>query len=352
MKFEKVKVTGIVSRHHSWGVVNHSLACAALSSGKKISIKPTCEYNLQQDILNKYINYYIGKEDVHISYTNPHNFEKFFRGSFDRAIGMCNYETDTLPDFWPEYQRFVKKVVVNSEYCKENFVRAGFKEEKLEVITLGTSLTKTKPMFENNMFNFLNVSSNHSRKKICQVVRCFYLAFMGRKDVCLTIKTSKMTKSHFSVDIYKILKDEQSRLKAPSCDFPRIQIILDYIDDMSGLFSSCDALVSCSSSEGFGLPMLEASSMGLQVICPNYSGQKDFLSEESAFMLQAKEVLAPQSMQYWKFSKSAKVCEVSDDDVIFAMRDVFSGKVKVPIDGSKYSWKSCFDKVVEVAKAC
>lgn len=338
-----------MSRDHSWGVVNSNLAIAALGLGKKISINPSCEYNTKQDILNKYIKYYIGREDMHVSYTNPHNFESFFKGSKGFIAGMCNYETDTIPDFWSSCQSFVDKVFVNSHYCKENFVRGGFASDVIEVVPLASSLRLTKPMFKNNMFNFLNVSSNHSRKRLDQVVRCFYKAFWNKDDVCLTIKTSKISRSHFAVDIYEILREQQAAMPTSFGKPPRIQIILDYMEDMSPLFSSCDALVSCSASEGFGLPLLEAYCLGMEVICPNYSGQKDFLTESESFLLKAVEVSAPSSMQYWKYSKNAKVCSVNDDDVVDAMVSAYSGRKRNKSLNRNYSWEKTLSKVCSFA---
>ena len=59
------------------------------------------------------------------------------------------------------------------------------------------------------------------------------------------------------------------------------------------------AMVSLTHGEGFGRPLLEASMVGLPVICSAWSGQLDFLTEKESMLLGGELIQVPPS-QHWK----------------------------------------------------
>lgn len=346
----KIKVKGLAGGSHSWAVVNRKIAETAIKNGHDVSISSINGYDNYQKHYNKYIDKFISNVDYSISYTNPHNYGFYFKERARCKIGISNYESSTLPASWSSFSDVVDCVIVNSNYSRQNFISSGFREDKLFSVPLGTDVVRTDPCFVNGRFNFLNVSAPHKRKNIDQVVRCYYKAFSCDDNVCLTIKTSKLIKmSHFSVDVFRIIKDCQS--ESSRSRFPKIQVIEDSVDDMSSIYSSCDCLISCSASEGFGLPMLEARVLDLEVICPDYSGQKDFLDSNSAFMLDVDEIYAPKEYQYWHFNEKAIISSVKDCDVVRAMRGVFEGSRKRNgVEKTKYSWDSFLSSIITHAE--
>lgn len=345
----KIKIRGVIDPSHSWGVVNQSLALSAIKNGHLVTISPTSAYNYYQKSYSKYINTFIGRVGCTVSYTNPHNYKYIFKDKSGCKIALSNCESSNLPSDWVASASLVDHIVVSSEYSRQNFVRAGFREDNVHSVPLGTSIVRTSPMSIGRGFRFLNVSSPHSRKNIGQVMRCFAAAFQGVRDVSLVLKTSKVKrKMHFHVDV----KGEYERLLIDyGSSMPDIIIIDDYMEDMSPLFSACNCLVSCSAAEGFGLPMLEARCIGLEVICPNYSGQKDFLSESSAFMLRPYEIDADRSCVYWDDGRKSKVCRVEDDDVIEAMRAVYYGERRShAVSALDFSWDRTLNSVLELCR--
>tara|TARA_R100000322_G_C5372484_1_gene173897 strand:- start:180 stop:761 length:582 start_codon:yes stop_codon:yes gene_type:complete len=72
-------------------------------------------------------------------------------------------------------------------------------------------------------------------------------------------------------------------------------------EEMNKLYNhpKVKAMVSLTHGEGFGRPMLEASMVGLPVICSGWSGQMDFLSQTDSMLLGGEMVQVPKS-QHWK----------------------------------------------------
>jgi glycosyltransferase involved in cell wall biosynthesis len=54
-------------------------------------------------------------------------------------------------------------------------------------------------------------------------------------------------------------------------------------DEILSLIDDCDCYISLHRSEGFGLGMAEALALGKPVIATDYSGNRDFLTEETGF---------------------------------------------------------------------
>ncbi len=128
-------------------------------------------------------------------------------------------------------------------------------------------------------FRFLHVSSCFPRKGADVMLRAFGRAFNSTDDVTLIIKTFPNPHN----EIHRWL--QEAREKHPN--YPDVQIIEDdYTDEqMKALYEQCHALVAPSRAEGFGLPMAEAMLSGLAVITTGWSGQTDFCTEETAWLI-------------------------------------------------------------------
>jgi O-antigen biosynthesis alpha-1,2-mannosyltransferase len=131
-------------------------------------------------------------------------------------------------------------------------------------------------------FRFLHVSSCFPRKGADVMLRAYGEAFRATDDVTLVIKTFANPHN----EIYQWLAD--ARQNDP--DYPNVEVIEgDFADEqLKALYEQCHVLVAPSRAEGFGLPMAEAMLSGLAVITTAWSGQTDFCTEKTAWLIDYK----------------------------------------------------------------
>ncbi|MGC1303398.1 MAG: glycosyltransferase family 4 protein [Caulobacteraceae bacterium] len=118
--------------------------------------------------------------------------------------------------------------------------------------------------------------SSFARKNPLGAVNAFSRAFAGARDVALVVKISAGGREPGLVEA---LKRAASGL--------RVVFIEQHLDeaDKWRLFRDADVFLSLHRAEGFGIPMLEAMSIGKPVIATEWSGNLDFMDAQTAVLV-------------------------------------------------------------------
>jgi len=124
------------------------------------------------------------------------------------------------------------------------------------------------------VFDFLSIMS---RKNPLGLVEAFADAFPAQGGPILLIKSINGDK--------RLPQLEQLRIAA--IDRPDIIIWDGFLDPghVGALMNCCDCYVSLHRSEGFGLTIAEAMSLGKPAIATGYSGNTDFMNEKNSFLV-------------------------------------------------------------------
>ena len=125
---------------------------------------------------------------------------------------------------------------------------------------------------------------------------------------------------------------------------------------MVPVYNSVDALVSATSSECYGLPMLAADAAGKVVIAPHSTGHTDFLNNENSILYGSKLVSAPRSYQYWRPSSGAQTYMPSGDELSQAMINVYSNynhyvnkfSNSMLQTSTSYTWDAAAKKIMDL----
>lgn len=142
-------------------------------------------------------------------------------------------------------------------------------------------------------FKFLYVfdcNSTFSRKNPHDVVLAFQKAFGQQEDVSLVLKT--MHYKHDDQLLDAAIRGNQNITLINDC-FSRSRLL--------ALYKECDVYVSLHKAEGFGRTIAEAMLLRKPTIVSNYSGNVDFCTEETSFLVQGSlEEVAPFSYPFWR----------------------------------------------------
>jgi len=188
-------------------------------------------------------------------------------------------------------------VITPSQWAAAGFRKLDLREDQIAVIPLGVATSLFRPDAEMRAtirtdlglrgFVFLNAGAMTTNKGIDLLLAAFAAIAEKIPDVQLVLKgVDRVYRSDGRVAEY--LK----RLSAHQ--FSRLQDRLIYIgnaatmEQMATLYQAADAYVSPYRAEGFNLPVLEAASCGLPVICTRGGATDEFVTDDFARRVEAR----------------------------------------------------------------
>lgn len=209
--------------------------------------------------------------------------EEFFRGRYN--IGYWAWELSRFPDIWLPATELVDEIWAPSRFIQHSISEKAkcpvvWMPLAVKALPLNGSVKRDFGVAEDDfvfMFYF-DFASFATRKNPEAPIQAFKRAFSNKGDnVRLVIKI---------MGSY-VHGPEINRLKKRVSDDPRIVIIDEVLthEEMVVLVNRCDCFVSLHRSEGFGRGMAEAMVYGKPVIATNYSGNTDFMSKETAMLV-------------------------------------------------------------------
>lgn len=354
---------------HSWAVTMRNLLSNFINLKHNCYLQSINGYELCPKVWTPLFKD-IEEPDIDFCYTMPKNFNIRFQPKSKLKLAIYNYETDILPKAWKDENvcQHLDFILPSSNFSKEVFIKNGWPEEKCIVVPHGINLSdfnsdKKLKLINDKPFRFLNISIAHYRKNINLVLDAYYQAFIGNHDVCLVLKTSLekpagRNRFVFEADVAKQIKDVQNKYFSKGIkDLPQIEIYQDRVDHMIELYNSCQVLVSASSSEGFGLPLLEGLAAGLVVIAPNATGQKDFLNSNNSLLVDTKIISAGPEYQYWQPSSGATTYLPDKDMLSSQMLNAYTNYnlIKEKFNQAsietvnKFTWENAAKQILQLA---
>lgn len=181
------------------------------------------------------------------------------------------FESDKIPEDWPDYLREANEVIVPSKFCQVAFANAGISST---VVPLGYNdlAFKFVDRPKRDVFTFVHYDSFNLRKGFQEVFEAFTQEFTKDEPVKLILKT---VQEHTGLPIAKSV-------------FPNIQVIRgEYTErQLLELLASADCMLYPSRGEGFGITPLEAMATGLPTIVPDAHGISEYFDKR--YMLPVK----------------------------------------------------------------
>lgn len=250
------------------------------------------------------------------------------------------HETTKLPAMGPHLLNAADVVIVPCQFNADTFSACGV-TKPIRVVPLGINTEafnwKPFPVDDRCVFGAAGrMAHGGVRKGLVDVVYAFKRAF-GRKvkDVALKVKCYP----------------DCPVAKADTKD-PRIEIMPAHLPEeaLAQWFESLTCFVSVARGEGWGLMQQQAMATGRPLLSPKFGGVREFFDETCGFVLPHK--LEPAKAAY---EGQGHWAEVSDDDLISAMRLVYNRQSFMPEIGAQaakraamFSWRASNEQLVSV----
>jgi glycosyltransferase involved in cell wall biosynthesis len=196
-------------------------------------------------------------------------------------IGYWAWELETLPRDWVDAIRFVDAIMVPSEFCRAAIAR--YTDKPVVVVPHPLQSVKPRPRRTRGesqpftVLSMLNFGSSFRRKNPHAALRAFALAFGADPNARLILKTSGGHR----------YSSELAELRAHANSMPNVEIVDEIWSEelLNAAYRRADAYLSLHRSEGYGLTIAEAMMMECPVVVTGWSGNLDFCTEETAFLV-------------------------------------------------------------------
>jgi glycosyltransferase involved in cell wall biosynthesis/SAM-dependent methyltransferase len=249
--------------------------------------------------------------------------QTYLQGRYN--IGYWAWELPHFPEEWQEAFQYLDEIWVPSNFVQNSVAKVS----PLPVITIPHSVERkiVSTKFDRKYFGLpvdtfiflfiFDFDSFMARKNPIGLVNAFKNAFLKNENVTLVIKCSHS--DHYPEDL-QLLKEKSRETN--------IKIIDDVFtrEEVDALLALSDCYVSLHRSEGFGLTIAEAMSMGKPVIATGYSGNMDFMTPWNSFIVKYK--LVEIDRDYGPYKKGWLWAEPDLDEASRLMRYVFKDKEK------------------------
>ena len=244
----------------------------------------------------------------------------FFKDTY--KIGQWFWELETAPSWYKDAYKFVDELWAPTQFIKEMLQRDAPRNVIITHMPLSLQTPKVdatlsrKDFGLDGRFLFLFVFDFRSvmkRKNPLGLVAAFRRAFQLNEGPVLVIKCVNGEKrpSEFS----ELLKAVEG--------MDDVIVINEYFEaeKSAALMNLCDCYVSLHRSEGLGLTIAEAMLLGKPVIATGYSGNLDFMSPDTSYMVPWKRVKVGKGAE--AYSSRATWAEPNIDVAAEMMRSVY-----------------------------
>jgi glycosyltransferase involved in cell wall biosynthesis len=261
---------------------------------------------------------------VHINADQIPNFasqkgESYFKGRYN--IGCWFWELSQFPEDWYSSFDFFNELWAPTSFIQDALSRVSpipvvkmplALSPKLEVIEHLTRADFGLPEDSFIVLAILDFASVMERKNPIGLIEAFRLAFGTKNEATLILKVAHSEQ----------YPSEAEALKR-ACATNNVRIIDRILSrqEMNTLLYLCDCYASLHRSEGYGLPIAEAMTLGKPVVVTAYSGNMDFTNPANSFLVKYK--LTEIDRDYGSYRKGWVWADPDLDHAAELMRSVY-----------------------------
>ena len=217
-------------------------------------------------------------------------------------VGRTGFGAKDLPDGWARRCNAMDEVWVPSAFDRDSFLESGVEEERLHIVPTGVDTQIFRPGLRpleipcRRGFQFLSLTDLEPRRGTDVLLRAYLEEFQSGEDVALVLAISEGRHGIRNAEAeiaYFIETQVGMRLEDTA------QVILvetpSSESERARLYASADAFVAPVRASVWGRTVMESQAAGLPVIATGWGGHLEFLNDDNAFLVSAKELVAVSS---------------------------------------------------------
>lgn len=220
------------------------------------------------------------------------------RGVQGPFAGMTVWETSSLPPHWPGLLNQMDAVIVPSTWNRQVFTSSGV-GVPIHVVphvsefdgapaepSIVQRFTRGLPALEGR-FVFYSIGAWSHRKGNDLLLKAFRMAFSGRRDVALVLKTSPVSQDSnrplWRRCLSRAAGDERLRRKLMADGIQNVFALTGELDPkmIRALHTVGQCYVTMTRGEGWGLGLYEAALFGKPMIAPRQGGHRAYLHDHA-----------------------------------------------------------------------
>lgn len=259
------------------------------------------------------INIFIGNPSILLLGFRSLNLLAMLR---NYTIGIWFWELERIPRDWAIAGKLVDEVWAQSAFVARAFEGSSRRVEIMPFVLDHTEEVRYDRRhfgLPEQCFVFLmtfDYLSHVARKNPIAVLNAFRSEFGDDPSVLLVIKSvNRNRRTHFAEDVESIINASSNVIS--------MDRYLDK-DELLSLIRVTDCYVSLHRSEGLGLGMAEAMSLGTLVVATGYSGNMDYMSADNALLVDYQ--LKPVNAAEYPYASNNVWAEPSIDSARYQMR--------------------------------
>ena len=319
---------------------------------------PKISYSRQQDMslsdhINEELVYNVNMVNL-TGFEHASIFATYGKRFFDKrfTIGAWPWELPTWPRLCDDVFNLVDEIWASSRFAVDAYSNSPVPVVHMPMTVdfdLVPEFTRIDFNLPSDSYLFLYVFDGLSymaRKNPIAHLEAFWSAFpRSRKDVGLVVKTMNADLDNETWNKFHQMVGSDERIILISETLSK--------DGILGLMNNCDAFLSLHRSEGFGRCIAEMMWLGKPVITTNFSGNTDFSTEKTAFLVDGPLVVVEQGD--YPYSENQYWCDPDVEQAAHHMQACYEGGEtvnKVAAAGKKlikknYSFEAVAKKYTE-----
>jgi glycosyltransferase involved in cell wall biosynthesis len=260
-----------------------------------------------------------------------HKGDTYFRGRYN--IGCWFWELSHFPKEWHPSFSFFDELWAPTTFIQDALSRVSPVPIVRMPLALSPALELVQGMSRDafglpeSHFLFLSIidlASFMERKNPLGLIEAFKIAFREEENAALILKVAHSK---------QYPAESEALMRACAKSNIRILDRMFSRQELNTLLSHCDCYVSLHRSEGFGIPMAEAMTLGKPVIVTGYSGNMDFTTLSNSFLVKFK--LTEIGRDYGPYRKGWVWAEPDIEHAAELMRYVYQNPVSADKVGQR-----------------